>query len=67
MRGDTLFYNVYQDIFNLCMVEQLSFTKEDIENMPPFERMGYSDLVDKYYEELEAKREEERQKQKSRM
>lgn len=35
--------------------------------MPPFERMGYSDLVDKYYEELEAKREEERQKQKSRM
>jgi hypothetical protein len=64
MRGDTSFMVVFQEIFNICMVKELSFTKEDIENMPPFERQGYIEMVKHYYDELEYQRQEEEKKQK---
>jgi hypothetical protein len=51
MMGDTSFFNVFQEIFALCMNKFLSFTKEDIENMPPFERLAYLEMMKEYMEE----------------
>ena len=64
MKCDTTFYNVYQEVFNICMDRQLSFTKYDVDMLPPFERSGYIDLINKYYEELEIRQEEQRRKSK---
>jgi hypothetical protein len=64
MRGDESFFNVFQQIFFLGMTEELSWTKEDIENMPPFERLGYIEMVRQHYKDLEEKRKEQEQRNK---
>jgi hypothetical protein len=51
MIADTCFYNVFQEILKLSSYDFLSFTKEDIENMPPFEREGYISLIDQQLSE----------------
>jgi hypothetical protein len=65
MRGDTSFMVVFQEIFNLAIIKELSFTKEDIENLPPFERQGYTEMVQHYYDEIEHHRKKAEQKAKS--
>jgi len=51
MMGETTFFMVYQEIFSLCMNKFLSFTKQDIEELPPFEREGYIEMLKDYMEE----------------
>ncbi len=51
MMGGTTFFTVYQEIFAMCINKFLSFTKQDIEDMPPFERTGYLDMLTDYMEE----------------
>jgi hypothetical protein len=65
MRGDASFMVVFQEIFNICMVKELSFTKEDVENLPPFERQGYTEMVQHYYDEMEFQRQEDDKKRKA--
>ena len=45
MIGGESFINVFRQIFKLSIVEELSYTREDIENMPPYERYVYFDLL----------------------
>lgn len=65
MRGDSSFMVVFQEIFNICMVKELTFTKEDVENLPPFERHGYIEMVQHYYDEMEFQRQEAEKKRKN--
>jgi len=46
MRGDTSFFNVFREILEMCFVRELSFTKNDIEEMPPFERTSYIQMIE---------------------
>ncbi len=59
MMGDETFFNVYRQILDICMVKDLSFTKEDIDEMPPFERMGYVEMIKEHLEEQENKAKQE--------
>lgn len=51
MIGDENFISVFRQVFQLSMVNNLNYTKLDIEMMPPFERYAYFDLVNEYMEE----------------
>jgi hypothetical protein len=65
MMGDTTFFNVYQEIFALCINKFLSFTKHDIEEMPPFERLGYLEMLDDYMEEYKEMMEQAAKEQRN--
>ena len=54
MIGGTSFFNVYYEIFQMG-VSPLGFTKQDIDDMPPFEREGYIQML------IEAQKEKETQ------
>lgn len=56
MVSNTCFHNVYQEILKLCAYDFLSFTKEDVESMPPFEREGYIAIIDQQLKEVEEQR-----------
>jgi len=45
MAGTESFLSVFKHIFEMCVVENLSFTKEDIDEMPPFERKSYFQMI----------------------
>jgi hypothetical protein len=60
----TCFSNVFQEILKLCAYDFLSFTKEDVENLPPFERQSYIDIIDNMLKEQEDIRKQEQRKQK---
>jgi hypothetical protein len=54
MRGDETFIGVFREVFQLATVRELSCTKEDIENMPPYERVAYFDLVNEQRQQKSA-------------
>jgi hypothetical protein len=56
MLGDTSFYVVFQEILKLCAYDFLSFTKGDVEEMPPFERQSYIEIIDQQLKEAEEQR-----------
>tara|TARA_B100001059_G_C17650192_1_gene484011 strand:- start:327 stop:506 length:180 start_codon:yes stop_codon:yes gene_type:complete len=56
MIAETCFHNIYQEILKLCAYDFLSFTKEDVECMPPFEREGYISIIDQQLKEAEEQR-----------
>ena len=59
MIGGENFVSVFRQVFQLSMVSDLNYTKEDIENMPPYERYVYFDLVEEYNEEITKTREKQ--------
>ena len=58
------FSAVFQEVFNLCIVKELSFTKEDVDALPPYERHGYISMVQHYYDEMAHQRSEAERKAK---
>lgn len=50
MMGDESYISVFKQIFHLLMVDVLSLTKFDIDNMFPYERYAYFDLIKEYKE-----------------
>ena len=44
MIGDTSFVNVFKEIGYLLYASNISMTKEDIDNLPPFERIEYINM-----------------------
>ena len=57
MMGDQTFFSVYKEVLDICLVEGLSFTKEDVDEMPPFERTNYIQLIREHIEALEEEKE----------
>lgn len=51
MMGDTSFIEIVRQVFQLTMIKEINYTFEDYENMTPFIREAYFDLVDEYREE----------------
>lgn len=64
MIAETSFYGVFQEILKLCAYDFLSFTKEDVELLPPFERQSYIDIIDNMLKEQDEKRRQEQRQQK---
>lgn len=60
MIAETCFYNVFQEILKLCAYDFLSFTKGDVEEMPPFERESYISIIDQQLKESEEQRNKNR-------
>ena len=52
MIGGDSFTGVFRQVFKLSMVSKLNYTKGDIEEMPPFERYAYFDLLEEYNSEM---------------
>jgi hypothetical protein len=48
MMGDENYVSIFKQIFQLLMVDVLSLTKTDIDNMYPYERYGYFDMIKDY-------------------
>jgi len=63
MAGEESFNGVFKQIYDLCSCEGLSFTKSDIEDMPPFERRGYIDLINIEIEQQNREIEKNKKKQ----
>jgi hypothetical protein len=53
MMGDISLIGIFHQIFELVMVPSLSFTKHDIDEMFPYERMVYVDMVHDYKKQKE--------------
>jgi len=44
MMGENTYYSVFQEVGILLYSENISLTKDDIDNMYPYERQSYIDL-----------------------
>jgi len=62
MRGGESFIDVFTQIFDMCLVEGMSFTKADIEEMPPFERRNYYEMIVDMLKERQEAREKQNKK-----
>jgi len=58
MRGGTNYMTVFQEIGLLLYAENISLTKEDIDNMYPYERGAYIDLFKEFADKREKELEE---------
>jgi hypothetical protein len=65
MRGDESFFGVYQQILFFGLTQGVSFTKEDVENMPPFERTGYIEMIKQHFKDMEEERKAEDARRKA--
>lgn len=52
MIGGETFFGVFKQILDICLVKNLSFTKKEIDDMPPFERTSYVELIREHLEDL---------------
>jgi hypothetical protein len=66
MIGGESFTSIFRQVFRLSMIEKLNYTKGDIEEMPPFERYAYFDLINEYNDEIKKQREQEEQEEQAR-
>lgn len=53
MMADTCYYNVYQEILQLCSFQGVNFIKSDVDEMPPYEREGYIQIIKSEMERIE--------------
>jgi len=63
MAGES-FTGVFKQVFELSMVSKMNYTKGDIEEMPPFERLAYFELIKEHFEKIQAEQEAEDLKNK---
>lgn len=57
MIGGESFFKVYQEILDICLVEHLTFTKEDVDDMPPFERTNYIEMIREHLNKIAEEKE----------
>ena len=64
MIGDTSFANIFEEECLLLYMERASLTRQDIEQLPPFEREGMMEMFKQFNAKIQKDMDDARNKQK---